>query len=170
MGINGGLNSWASKINKLGFTEWYNVFGPDSIFQSYLIAAEERPDRSIVMTGTRRSDLNPSSHRMDLWVLVVDSNGCLIPNCAPTNVTKTQIDKGEVVIYPNPTTGNFTVKVPSSGTLSISSVDGQLLASVAVIKGENSVTLPAGARPGIHIVNFRSINGYHTVRKLVYQP
>ena len=170
LGINWGLNSWASKINKFGFVEWHNEFGTDTGMQSYLIAADERPDGAIVMTGTRRSLNNPGWHRTDAWVLVVDSNGCLMPNCAPTNVTKTQIDKGEVFLYPNPTTGNFTVKVPSSGTLSISSIDGQLLASVAVIKGENSVTLPARARPGIYIVDFRSIDGYHTVRKLIYQP
>mgnify|MGYP003575010250 CR=1 FL=1 len=170
MGINYGLDSWASKIDKFGYVEFDNDFSVDTTYDCYLVAAAERPDHAIVMTGTARSGAEPNWHGQDAWVVVVDSNGCLIPNCSPTGASEVNNASNEVNIYPNPTTGSFTFVSSGPGTLTITSVNGPLVSRIEVGNGKNNIQLPASVVPGIYIASFKAANGELIVRRLIYQP
>ena len=162
--------AFASKLNKNGLTEWDNTFYIDTTFQCYLVAASERPDGAIVMTGVARDGANPLWRRFDAWVVVVDSNGCLIPNCAPTDVPSAESSGTDISIYPNPTTGSFTFHTEYSGTLTINNTYGQLLQRVSLSKGRNNLCLPASAAPGVYILCFKTTDGLTYVKRLIYQP
>lgn len=76
------IDGWAMKLNKNGFVMWeVHYINDTNISFHYLVDAAERHDGAIVMTSTVGTT---SQHTQDVWVIVVDSMGCIIPNCAPT--------------------------------------------------------------------------------------
>lgn len=119
------------------------------------------------MTGTVGST---SQHTQDVWVVVVDSMGCIIPNCAPTSVPAfSSMPSPELVLYPNPTKGSFTVQTSESGRLTITNLHGQHVAVYELREGSTHVQLPAVAA-GIYVATFKGDKSPRIMKtKLVYQ-
>ncbi|HRO42017.1 MAG TPA: T9SS type A sorting domain-containing protein [Flavipsychrobacter sp.] len=161
---------WAAKLNKWGFTEWDNSFYVDSIGTvHYLVDAAERSDGSIVLTGSVSGHPN-FNHGQDVWVVVVDSIGCIIPNCAPTSVASVQKET-EISVYPNPTSGSFKATVPAKGSLSVYSMVGKKVTVFSVKESVNEVRLPTELASGIYMLRFVPDGGGKASNfRLVYQP
>ncbi|HRO42018.1 MAG TPA: T9SS type A sorting domain-containing protein [Flavipsychrobacter sp.] len=159
---------WAMKLDKNGFVVWDNHYYKDPATSfNYLVDAAERSNGSIVMTGTVGST---SQHTQDVWVVVVDSMGCVIPNCAPTGVPKVSSSKTpELVLYPNPTKGSFTAECKERGILVIASLQGQQIAAYNIKEGKNKVAFPKNSS-GLYIATFKTNGGEVAKTRVVYQP
>lgn len=160
---------WAMKLDKNGFVMWDGHYINDTNTSfTYLVDAAERPDGSIVMTGTVGST---SQHTQELWVVVVDSMGCIIPNCAPTSVPKQQPKDLALRVFPNPTRGVFSVKAESNGKLTLTNIQGVLLTNYTVHRGHTELHLPNNISAGIYVLKYVSDDGREIASfRLVYQP
>jgi uncharacterized protein YjdB len=75
-----------------------------------------------------------------------------------------------VRLYPNPTSGIFTIEVPQPGQISVIAVDGREIHKGSVKAGGNAVTLPSGIAGGVYLCRFISDSGAATIVNLVYTP
>jgi hypothetical protein len=76
---------------------------------------------------------------------------------------------GSLQLYPNPTTGAFTVEVDEAGTLSIYALDGREVSSHNIATGINQLTLSNELANGIYMCRFTSDSGNTTMVRLVYE-
>jgi hypothetical protein len=75
--------------------------------------------------------------------------------------------QANIVLYPNPNTGSFTISANEAGTANIYALDGRLLLAQAVSAGTSSITLPPETATGIYIVKYQSETGALAVLRLV---
>ncbi len=100
---------------------------------------------------------NPPGTNQDVWVVKVDSAGCILPGCAPLGITALATNLTDAVaVYPNPLdyargdrllhvsiTLPPSLKNSTSLKLSIVSEQGQLVQENPVVQGENTVNIPS---------------------------
>lgn len=99
---------------------------------SYLYDGTELPNGDLAMCG----ELFGKHH--DLWVLKVDSNGCILPNCSVTDTSfiwtavenhGTKENISNLRLYPNPTSGKLVIDLAealhSEGTFRFKVIDMQ---------------------------------------------
>ncbi len=169
---------WATKLDKNGNTLWDNSYYIDevdsngNVFEAYLVDAAERDDGSIVMTGNARLSTNPAWRRYDVWVVIVDSNGCIMQGCAPTAISQEVTNEDRPIsISPNPTTGAFKLQSRQKGTLSVFNVQGVLISQTNIHEGINDLAMPSNAAAGIYIASFKSATTQKLSRlRIIYQP
>ncbi len=175
----GQQKGWATKLDKNGNTLWDNSYYIDevdsngNVFEAYLVDAAERDDGSIVMTGNARLSTNPAWRRYDVWVVIVDSNGCIMQGCAPTAISQEEITNEDrpISISPNPTTGAFKLQSCQKGTLSVFNVQGVLISQTNIHEGINDLAMPSNAAAGIYIASFKSATTQKLSRlRIIYQP
>ena len=165
----GYVNGWLYKLDKRGKTQWEHFYYKDSTQQGYLADAEERTNGGYVCVGWTKACPTCSQ---DVWLLSVDSNGCELPGCSNgLAVPGVPVAKAAFELYPNPTSGAFTVAASSEGVLNIYSLQGALVAHYAVINGRKEIQLPSSLAAGIYAGQYQSRDGktLQTVR-IIYQP
>jgi hypothetical protein len=127
------------------------------------------PDGGFVAVGgvySSASGNNPPGYNPDMWVVKVDSLGCLVPGCNELSVAITSQNtqwQATVIAYPNPAQGSTVVAVDVPAglrgkaplVLSVLSAQGQLVREMEVHQGENQLALtPIGS--GIYYLHLRS--------------
>jgi len=166
---------WAAKFDRTtGAMLWQHLYTSDATHDSYIRGVVEKPDGSLVFTGTSMNDTLPAWHtNEDVWLVGTDSNGCQVIGCSPdtpTAVTSIAVPKEELLIYPNPTNNNFIVKTTEQGSFSLYTMQGQLLQQYNITATETNLQLPPNLAPGIYIGIFTGSNGSRNIIRLVYQP
>lgn len=161
-----GMQGWAAKLDKNGFVMWEHIYAaPHKNWnQAYLVDFAERPDKSIVMSGSTRSDTVDLWRAYDAWLLSVDSNGCEIPGCNPNAVEQPVYNEGAISVYPNPTTGEFTADAKDEGSGVISDLQGREIKRIHIVKGKNEMSLPVGLASGVYLLQYRTAHGNVNVR------
>jgi|GEM_PF-843628 len=167
---------WLAKVSSSGELLWTHEYYSDLSKQAYLRDATELTNGNIIAVGSTFNDTLPSWHSGgDIWLVGVDSNGCEIAGCGPDTsllgvVQPAQVAT-EIKLYPNPTTGTFTLQCPIDGALLLYAPDGRMAAQYTIHPGTNEQQLPRSLSPGIYIGVFRPADGspQKTVR-LVYEP
>lgn len=107
-------DAWLLKFDKKGKLLWERVYNnysalrhqhPDDLLYSMRITE----DKGFVMVGWSDNPVlqNPSQ---DVWLLKVDSFGCLVPGCQGVGIDGKRISTEEVLICPNPTQQQFMLK------------------------------------------------------------
>jgi hypothetical protein len=91
--------------------------------------------------------------------------------CRGANTTGVDNLDGNVSVslYPNPTTGTFTVEAHDAGTLSVYTLDGRELTKYEVNKGETSLTLPANLATGIYMCRYNGNDGSTVMVRLIVE-
>jgi hypothetical protein len=80
----------------------------------------------------------PDTGTQDSWVIKVDSNGCLTPNCLVTGLPQIRRQNHlEVTVYPNPTSGTIHLELPQ----------GMAMYRIVVLSPERQTSL----RPKHHL-------------------
>jgi hypothetical protein len=72
-------------------------------------------------------------------------------------------------LYPNPTTGAFTVEVEEAGTFSIFSLDGREVSRYNISEGATQLSLSKELASGIYMCRYTSESGSITMVRLVYE-
>jgi hypothetical protein len=119
-----------------GQTIWRHVFFAQNPYRETEAAsgsindAVELPNGDIALTGSITED------KSRMLFAVVDSNGCIEPDCGfridinRDPVSSEEVEKmAEVVIYPNPADEHITISYLDSGQLRIIDMQGQVVLS-----------------------------------------
>ena len=159
---------WAARLDHNGWTIWDNDYTCDEDYSSYLVDFDVRQDGSLILVGAARNDTVPQWRGQELWMVSVDSNGCLIAGCAPTIVKPLEQKKEEeLLVYPNPTNGNFIAE-SSGGRLSLMSIDGRVLKEYKLKKGKERLELPESLAAGVYMIKYKGAE-IDEVLRLIYQ-
>jgi hypothetical protein len=91
--------------------------------------------------------------------------------CRGANTTDVTNIAGEVGIslYPNPTTGSFTLNAYEAGTLNVYSVEGREVARYEVTNAETQITLPPTLARGVYMCRFNGNDGSTVMVRLVVE-
>jgi hypothetical protein len=164
---------WAAKLDRNGNLIWNKYYQSDTAYSSYLRGMVEKPDGSLVFVGTSFNDTLPTWHNQeDLWLVGTDSNGCDNAWCSPVEVKPSPvIPKDELLLYPNPTAGSFTVNTPMGGKLILYTMLGQQIAAYNITDWQTELQMPSGISGGIYLCRFKSNDAVMIKEaRLVYQP
>jgi hypothetical protein len=106
---------WVVRISPTGQIKWER-FLLDSLFghDPYLLDFEEDRQGNLIISGGLFRHTN--SH-LSVWLMKLDSNGCLRPRCTESNieVTITEADKIEyLTVSPNPAQNEVIINLPES--------------------------------------------------------
>ncbi|MES2703283.1 MAG: Ig-like domain-containing protein [Bacteroidota bacterium] len=75
---------------------------------------------------------------------------------------------GNLQLYPNPTTGTFTIDAPEAGVLNIYTLDGKEVGKYPVARGATMITLPNELASGVYMGRYTGESINTTVVRLVY--
>ncbi|MES2704231.1 MAG: Ig-like domain-containing protein [Bacteroidota bacterium] len=76
---------------------------------------------------------------------------------------------GSLQLYPNPTTGTFTIEAPEAGTFSIYTLDGKEVSKQTLAQGATVISLPNELANGIYMCRYYGESGITTVVRLVFE-
>jgi bacillolysin len=100
----------------------------------------------------------------------VKANGHTGVSSATTGVSE-EGQKVGISIYPNPTSGAFTVESPAPGTLHLYSLQGALIGVYNLNAGITAVSLSSGLSPGIYIAKYLNKDGVAAEPvRIIYKP
>lgn len=162
------LFGWAAKINAQGFVVWEHDYIIDSSQQAYITDVAETPTGGYAFTGNTRDNSLPVARSYDAWLIVTDSNGCIIPGCDPLNI-KQNPSRGnlEVTVYPNPVNEQLTIKGITKGAIiQLFDITGrEVYHSTASYSFEEINT--SALSPGTYILQLRDKEGNRVTKKLI---
>lgn len=73
-------------------------------------------------------------------------------------------------LYPNPTSGVFTIETGHSGTLVLFTLDGKQLERYEVKAGITELSIPHGLAAGVYMCRFNADDGETLMVRLIYEP
>ncbi|MES2704310.1 MAG: M4 family metallopeptidase [Bacteroidota bacterium] len=76
---------------------------------------------------------------------------------------------GTLQLYPNPTTGSFTIDAPEAGTFAVYTLSGQEVSRHSVPQGTTTLSLANNLAAGVYMCRYYSASGNTTVVRLVYE-
>jgi hypothetical protein len=144
------------KLTSEGDSVWqhhyYHPQASNKDASHYLYRVRPTPDGGYVAAGYLAL---PDTGTQDSWVIKVDSNGCLTPNCLVTGLPQIRRQNHpEVTVYPNPTSGTIHLELPQRMAMyriAVLSLNGKQLNAVNTTYQKN-VTLQLDKPPGVYFV------------------
>ena len=102
----------------------------------------------------------PDTGSQDMWLLKIDSNGCADTTCSLiTGISNTQNSQlsSQLLIYPNPTNGIFSIELPKEskeGTFSLININGKEVFKQSVNLSSNQIDVSHLSK-GIYFYRYR---------------
>ena len=177
------------RANSEGDSLWMReYFYYDSVLtdaQGVFRDVQPTPDGGFVAVGETRGNINgnnPPGLSVDVWVVKVDSMGCIEPGCnIPLGIT-TQITnlQGALTAFPNPLStsngnGQCTVRVELPVALrspqlrlAVVSAQGQLVREQAATQGDNTLDL-SGLSSGLYHIHLANTDTWLSGAKIIIE-
>ena len=167
-GVNWYTPSWVLKLKPNGDSIYYRMFYKFNDSHTIDNTANDfciDDDYSIIICG----DVQQDTSYQCLWLVKMDSMGCLQPGCDPTGIEEIQYIKTEVIsLYPNPTNDNLTIEtnINTEQKLEIVNLIGQTVYT-SYINNRANINTSAFAK-GVYILKLSS-DKETVIRKFVKQ-
>ena len=154
---NGNVNfqrSFVFKISTNGDSLFNSQYWNDSTQGSMnqIVDFQEDEQKNIYACGEVYGHYIPQS----LWLVKMDSMGCLQPNCNPVEIKEMNTQRGQFQIFPNPATTHTTITYQTAEkalTLQIYNMLGQKVYEEKLAKGSSQTTINiTGFKPGLYKV------------------
>lgn len=107
-------DAWLLKFDKNGKKLWERIYNNYSVLRhkhpsDLIYSMQITEDKGFIMVGWSDNPdlLNPTQ---DVWLLKVDSFGCLVPGCQGVGIDGKRISTEEVIIFPNPAVDHINLK------------------------------------------------------------
>lgn len=159
----GWSRGWCAKVNQSGAIVWNHNYYLNPHYDNELWDVVERSDRSILLVGDSFNDTLPSWRgQKDIWLVSVDSNGCIIPGCDNGLITTiAQRNIAEVKVYPNPNTGYLILEtgIERTGHFYLYDLLGQFVASYPITNAKTEIHIGLDIAPGVYIGRFAPSDG-----------
>lgn len=109
-------HAFLRKIDKTGNTVWEReYYTQEEMYYSYIWDIDETPDGSLVCVGQGNGEpiLESGYLSENVWLLKLDSLGCLDGNCDSNIIVQTgaQIHQDAISVYPNPIVEQGTILI-----------------------------------------------------------
>ncbi|MBK9275397.1 MAG: T9SS type A sorting domain-containing protein [Flavobacteriales bacterium] len=173
------------RTNSQGDSLWMReYFYYDSLMtdgEGTLRDVQPTPDGGFVAVGAAYGSIsgnNPPGLSQDVWVVKVDSMGCIEPGCHIITGITTQVTnlKDALSVWPNPTRDRATVKItlPQGGSLQkelrlhMVSTQGQEVLAIPVVPGENVLDVGRLAS-GLYYLHLTNGNTWLSGTKLIVE-
>ena len=166
---------WLMKTDKQGDSLWFRYYSYSNLYSSENLIYDvcQTPDGGFLMGGEFKRIIAPGDRRK-LWVLKVDSVGCLYPDCDPTigyDDLQTIVNS-RMSTYPNPfttfTTIEYELSEISNIQFTIYNVIGEVVYQAVdrmMPQGKHSFTWSADRLPeGLYYGVLRSGEGVSVVK------
>ncbi len=108
------VDAWLLKFDKNGKKLWERIYNNYSVLRhkhpsDLIYSMQITEDNGFIMVGWSYNPdlLNPTQ---DVWLLKVDSFGCLVPGCQGVGIDGKRISTEEVIIFPNPAVEHINLK------------------------------------------------------------
>ena len=149
------IGSWILKLKPNGdsvlfrtFHKYNDQYANTNQMSDFILA----DNNSIVITGYVQQDTSLQY----LWLVKMDSLGCLQPGCNQTGIKEIYSHKGELSIFPNPATTQTTItymQLNKESQLQIYNMLGQLVYEEKLGKDSNqTIIITTGFKPGLYKV------------------
>lgn len=160
-------------FSSIGTPLWRRTY-PDSLLQNrrYLIyRMKTTPDNGFAMIGFGRNPITPDSlSSQDVWLLKVDSNGCLYQPCLDMTVgiEANKWNNSTIKLYPNPTYGIIRIETEEEiEQASIYNLLGQIVfRDTSIIDKKININ---HLDQGIYIIKIRTTAGLEFSERLIKQ-
>ncbi len=104
-------NGFICKLDSNGVVLWERTYTNNPIYDHYLFDFQKTADGGYICSGAG-TDGDEFFYEGPMWLLKLDSMGCLIPGCDATPIINTQgIDNTFFIVYPNPISNTSTVEI-----------------------------------------------------------
>ncbi len=108
-------HGYICKLDSNGVKLWERTYETYNDHDNYFTDVQQTPDKGFILTGTAWGPVN-----QDMWLVKLDSMGCLIPGCDETPVINPSISENAIFkIYPNPINNIATVEIKTPEALQI---------------------------------------------------
>jgi hypothetical protein len=135
-GFHGSTDYWIAGISATGTLQWQKSLG--SLGMEVARGMQPTPDSGYIMTGYSYyagGDVATNHGGNDIWVVK------LLP--APVRIDGLQVGP-QIVLSPNPTTGQIAIEGMASSDISVYSISGQLIKKAKATNVISIAELPAG--------------------------
>jgi len=152
------------KISSEGDLLWEHIYNQNPDIDNYMYHQIGTIDGGIAGVGFSYD----WSTLQDIWMLKLDSEGCLMENCT-VSAGEPEGEKSEINIYPNPVQHAAHIEFSDCPLESIHVFDatGRWVREIPVQKGSTHATLDvSGYVPGIYFLRIRTATGEVVTRAL----
>ncbi len=153
---------WLCRMDSSGAIKWEHFYKQnDSSDYNCLAEVKLMPDGGFIATGTCRDSL---TKKQAVWLIRTDSNGCLVPGCvAPNAIEVFPESRMQIVVYPNPNTGNFVLEYSKplgfNTALKVIDLTGRTIHTQQIQKGNYKTFVSLRKPPGIYLVQLSGEKG-----------
>jgi hypothetical protein len=168
-----GVSGWLHAFTDDGTQKWSNRYtaNPRSFDHEYLYKIVALPDGSVVAAGSSWGQDALGRWSQDGWLLKVDSNGCITPDCTLSAPDQKKI-ASKISVYPSPVSdGRFTLRstLPFSADVTVT-LTNNLGAKVMDLPSPGFVTeknYQLSLAAGVYYLQIRDKGQLASVLKLV---
>ena len=142
------LHGYITKLDSNGVILWERTYTTDNYYDAYFFDVQQTADKGFIVSGSAVGDILGEPNQQ-MWLVKLDSMGCLEPGCADTftSINPILIHYAMFTIYPNPISNTATaeIKIPENFTiipgeklfLNIYDLQGKLVDSYTNISVQN---------------------------------
>lgn len=173
------VKGWLLKVNNFGDSLWcrYYAYYNNQYCENYLHDVYHTSNNGFLLGGGAIKSTTPGEQEK-IWVVKVDSNGCLEPGCDPTVQTEQLAlqDKFEFKVFPNPASSTIIFSMPTfvstqNTEIRIYNINGIIIENIALIPQKSSyqVNLSEKYYNGIYFVTLVIDNSIQASTKFIVQ-
>jgi hypothetical protein len=151
------------QVNENGDSIWMRDYRRVINNGSYNIInhIQQTSDNGLIACGEIFGAFEPPNGQ-NMWLLKMDSFGCLEPNCDGVNIVEPMVkDNGKLKIYPNPAQDKINIKLPVFENLvglhlDIYNIQGQLLLQQTI--KQNNIDI-SQLESGVYVAKIKLCDG-----------
>ncbi|MEO5674791.1 MAG: T9SS type A sorting domain-containing protein, partial [Chitinophagales bacterium] len=161
---------WIAKVDKNGNKQWEHLYQYGSSFFNEFRDAQQTSDGGYIVCG---GTLNAQNNQ-DIWLVKLDSNGCLVQGCVINTGTVEIVDQMQLQLFPNPASDYCTITfdIPpreNKVTLTVFDLQGRELVKEKLSSSDHQLELPLqNFATGLYVIELRTDN-YFINKKLLKQ-
>ena len=120
------------KMNEDGDTMWwstYDINDRESLWDKVIVTGMDiMPSGSILICGNMTEFENEFASTIRPFIMKLDKNGCLEPDCRPiVNTVENKLDQIDISVTPNPGTDQVTISTSLHGDVHITDITGRTI-------------------------------------------
>lgn len=117
----GQLEGFIEKISADGAFLWRREYTTNPLYDSYFFDVQQTPDLGYIISGSGVGDIDGEPSQQ-LWLVKLDSMGCLEPGCGGTPVFNPPVNNNVLfAVFPNPVANTAIVEIHIPADFIISS-------------------------------------------------
>ncbi|MCC6690894.1 MAG: T9SS type A sorting domain-containing protein [Bacteroidia bacterium] len=159
---------WIMKTNANGDSLWAIVYDYLPGFPSLFYSLNATSDNGFIIAGSANDTTTSISQQA--WILKLDSMGCDSIGCQFVGLKEQQTQAKTLVLFPNPSKGNFTVKSETAfKKCVVMDVLGNIVYNEKNLQGGTTIISLSHLSNGIYFLKITDIHDKEMVSKILIE-